>query len=44
MEELNKQTLATMITWVVDGTKVKGKPLIEVFPGVEDYMLSNFNP
>ena len=40
---LDEQTLRTIITWIVDGTKVKGTPLVEVFPGVEDYMLNNFN-
>jgi len=40
---LDEQTLRTIITWVADGTKVKGTPLVEVFPGVEEYMLTNFN-
>ena len=40
---LDEQTLRTIITWVADGTKVKGTPLVEVFPSVEEYMLTNFN-
>lgn len=43
-EALDERTVRTIITWIVDGTQVKGKPLIEVFPGVEEYMLANVNP
>jgi len=41
---LDERTLRTIITWLADGTQVKGKPLVEVFPGVEEYMLDNYNP
>ena len=43
-EKLDERTLRTLITWIADGTQIKGKPLTEVFPEVEEYMLSNFNP
>lgn len=36
--------MRTLVTWVVDGTEIKGKPLIEVFPEVEEWMLENYNP
>jgi hypothetical protein len=36
--------MRTFITWIADGTQIKGKPLVEVFPEAEEFMLSNFNP
>ena len=36
--------MRTLVTWVVDGTEIKGKPLVEVFPEVEEWMLENYNP
>lgn len=42
--ELDEQAMRTFITWVVDGTTIKGEPMIEVFPEVEEYMLDNYDP
>jgi len=42
-QQLDERTMRTIITWIVDGTQVKGKPLVEVFPGVEEYMLNNYD-
>ena len=36
--------MRTLVTWVADGTEIKGRPLVEVFPEVEDWMLENYNP
>jgi hypothetical protein len=36
--------MRTLVTWIADGTQIKGKPLVEVFPEVEEWMLSNFDP
>ena len=43
-EKLDERTLRTFITWIVDGTQIKGQPLVEVFPEAEEWMLSNFDP
>lgn len=43
-EKLDEKTLRTLITWIVDGTQIKGKPLVEIFPEAEEWMLSNFDP
>lgn len=42
-QRLDERTMRTIITWLVDGTQVKGQPLVDVFPGVEQYMLDNYN-
>lgn len=43
-EKLDEKTMRTLVTWIVDGTQIKGKPLVEIFPEVEEWMLSNYNP
>ena len=43
-EKLDEKTVRTFITWIVDGTQIKGKPLVEVFPDAEEFMLANFDP
>lgn len=43
-EKIDEKTLKTVVTYIVDGTQIVGRPMIEVFPEVEDYMLSNFDP
>lgn len=41
---LDEKTMRTIVTWIADGTQVKGKPIAEVFPGIKDWMLENYNP
>ena len=43
-EKLDEKTLRTLVTWVAEGTSVRGRPLVEVFPEVESWMLNNYNP
>ena len=43
-ERLDERTMRTLVTWIADGTEIKGKPLVEVFPEVEEWMLDNYNP
>lgn len=40
---LDERTLRTAVTWIVDGTEIQGQPMIDVFPEVEEWMLSNYN-
>jgi len=42
-EKLQEKALRTMVTFIVNGTKIKGKPLNEVFPDVEKLMIENFD-
>jgi len=42
-QRLDERTMRTLITWIVDGTQVRGKPLKDVFPEVEAWMLDNYN-
>jgi len=42
-QRLDERTLRTLITWIVDGTQVRGKPLKDVFPEVEAWMLENYD-
>ena len=32
------------MTYIVDSTKIKGRPMREVFPEVEECMLENYDP
>jgi len=41
--QLDERTLRTLITWIVDGTQIRGEPLRDVFPEVEEYMLQNYD-
>jgi len=43
-ERLDERTMRTLVTWIADGTEIKGRPLVEVFPDVEEWMLDNYNP
>ena len=36
--------MRSLVTWIADGTEIKGQPLVEVFPDVKDWMLDNYNP
>ena len=42
--KLDEKAKRTLITWIADGTEVKGKPLTKVFPEVKQWMLENYNP
>lgn len=43
-EKLDEKTMRSLVTWIADGTEIKGQPLVEVFPDVKDWMLDNYNP
>ena len=43
-ERLDERAMRTVVTWVAEGTEIKGKPLVEVFPEVEEWMLDNYQP
>jgi len=42
--KLDDKTMRTIVTWLADGTQIKGKPVADVYPGVKDYMLENYDP
>ena len=42
--KLDEKTLRSLVTYLASSTKIKGKPLNEVFPDVEEMMMSNYNP
>ena len=42
-EKLDEKTIKTVITYIANGTTVVGRPMVEVFPGVEEFMLSNYD-
>ena len=41
--KFEEQTLRILVTWLVDGIQIKGKPLKEVYPEAKEWMLKNFN-
>ena len=41
---LDEKTMRTVVTWIADGTQVKGKPIAEVFPEIKEWMLANYDP
>ena len=43
-EKLDEKTLRSIVSWIADGTKVKGKPIAEVFPEIKEWMLDNYDP
>jgi len=43
-QKLDEKTLSTVITFIADSTTVTGRPLVEVFPEIEAFMLDNFDP
>jgi hypothetical protein len=43
-EKLDEKTLRSIVSWIADGTQVKGKPIAEVFPEIKEWMLENYNP
>ena len=42
--KLHERFVRTMITWVVNGTKINGEPLETVCPEVKEWMMNNYNP
>lgn len=42
--KFDEKALRSMITYLANSTQVKGKPINEVFPGVEEMMMSNYDP
>jgi len=43
-QKLDEKTLSTVITFIADSTTVAGRPLVEVFPEIQELMLDNFDP
>ena len=41
---LDERLLRRTVTWVVDGIKIEGQPLEEVFPEVKEWMCDNYDP
>jgi hypothetical protein len=42
--KLDERTMRSIVSWIADGTQIKGKPMAEVFPGVKEFMLDNYDP
>lgn len=42
-EKLDEKTLFTIINFIAESTTIAGRPAVEVFPGIQDFMLSNFD-
>ena len=40
---LDERTMRRIATFIAEGTQVKGRPLVEVFPEVEELMMSRYN-
>ena len=43
-ERLDDKTKRALVTWIAEGTQIKGQPLVDVFPEVREWMLENYNP
>ena len=41
--KLDEKAMRKIVTFIAEGTQVKGRPLIEVFPEVEELMMSRYN-
>merc|ERR1711997_18954 len=41
-EKLDEKTIRSIVTYVANSTTIKGRPLIEVYPDIEEYMMHNF--
>ena len=41
--KLDEKAMRSVVTFIAEGTTVKGRPLTEVFPEVEEAMMSNYN-
>ena len=42
--KLDERAMREVITFIAEGTTVKGRPLTEVFPEVQDAMMTAYNP
>jgi len=42
--KLDEKTLRSLVTYIAESTTIKGKPMIEIFPEVQEAMMSNFDP
>ena len=42
--KLDERAMRQVITFIAEGTTVKGRPVTEVFPEVEEAMMSRYNP
>ena len=43
-EKLDERTMRRIATFIAEGTTIKGRPLTEAFPEVEELMMSRYNP
>ena len=43
-KQLHEEALRTLVTWIAEGTQYQGQPLVEVFPEVENWMISHYDP
>ena len=41
--KLDEKAMRSVVTFIAEGTTVKGRPLTQVFPEVEEAMMSNYN-
>ena len=41
--KLDERAMRSVVTFIAEGTTVKGRPLTEVFPEVEEAMMSSYN-
>ena len=44
VQKLQEKALRSIVTSIANSTRIKGRPLIDVFPEVEKLMMDNFNP
>lgn len=42
--KLDEKVLRSLVDYIAKSTTIKGKPMVEVFPGVQEHMMSNFDP
>jgi len=42
-QKLDEKVIRSAITVIVDGTYIQDRPMIDVFPDVEEYMRHNFD-
>jgi len=42
-EKLDEKTLSTLVTFIADSTTIAGRPAVDVFPDIQEFMLSNFD-
>lgn len=42
-EKLDEKTLFTIVNFIAESTTIAGRPAVDVFPGIQDFMLNNFD-